>query len=228
MQKFKCTVCGYIYDESAGIPPGIKPGTKWASVPDGFLCPLCKAPKSVFVPLTETAPAVKTAVKKTTAAAASPHTEGIGKLSAGGLSAVCSNLAKGCEKQRLDAETAAFYQIADYFKAKAAAEVKKDKTLKDTLQMLNDDTANGLPAANAAAKADGDRGALRSLVWSEKVGIMTKSLTERFIEEGDAMLKDTNLYVCDICGFISFGSAPPEICPVCKVPNFRILQVERR
>ena len=56
----------------------------------------------------------------------------------------------------------------------------------------------------------------------------TKSLLERFAEEGEAMLANTRIWVCDICGFIYLGDALPEICPVCKVPNYKIIEVERR
>ena len=46
--KYEC-VCGYKYDEVAGDPEnGIEPGTKWADVPDGFLCPICGAGKDAF------------------------------------------------------------------------------------------------------------------------------------------------------------------------------------
>jgi len=49
MQCYKCSVCGYIYDESVGIPEkGIAPGTKWQDIPEGFVCPLCNAPKTAF------------------------------------------------------------------------------------------------------------------------------------------------------------------------------------
>ena len=44
---------------------------------------------------------------------------------------------------------------------------------------------------------------------------------------GFASAKNTRIYVCDICGFIYLGDKPPEICPVCKVPNFKIIQVEK-
>ena len=224
MRKFKCSVCGYVYDESAGIPgKDIAPGTKRENIPDSFTCPLCGAPKSVFKPLDETAPKPAPLSNPGSKGA---HINDIKELSAGEISAICSNLAKGCEKQRLMAEMEAFNQIAGYFKSKAA--IKKGKTLKDVLKMLDNDMAKGFPAANNAAKTDADRGALRSLVWSEKVSVMTKSLLERFAKEGDAMLENTKIYVCDICGFIYIGGAPPDICPVCKVPNYRILQVERR
>ena len=49
MRKFKCSICGYIYDESVGIPEkGITPGTKWEDLGEDFVCPLCRAPKSLF------------------------------------------------------------------------------------------------------------------------------------------------------------------------------------
>ncbi|MDD4012103.1 MAG: rubredoxin, partial [Sphaerochaetaceae bacterium] len=35
MKKYICTICGYIYDESKGIPDaGIAPGTSWDSLPE--------------------------------------------------------------------------------------------------------------------------------------------------------------------------------------------------
>ena len=47
--KYVCDLCGYIYDEAAGIPDaGIAPGTKWADVPEDWVCPLCGADKSQF------------------------------------------------------------------------------------------------------------------------------------------------------------------------------------
>jgi rubredoxin len=49
MKKWQCEVCGFIYDESVGIPEdGIAPGTKWDDVPDDWTCPDCGAPKSDF------------------------------------------------------------------------------------------------------------------------------------------------------------------------------------
>ncbi|HNX62166.1 MAG TPA: rubredoxin [Candidatus Limiplasma sp.] len=49
MKKYVCGVCGYIYDEAEGIPDdGIAPGTKWADLPEDWVCPLCGADKSEF------------------------------------------------------------------------------------------------------------------------------------------------------------------------------------
>jgi flavin reductase (DIM6/NTAB) family NADH-FMN oxidoreductase RutF/rubredoxin len=50
MQKYRCTVCGYIYDPAIGDPDsGIKPGTVFESLPDTWVCPVCGVEKSEFV-----------------------------------------------------------------------------------------------------------------------------------------------------------------------------------
>lgn len=44
-----CILCGYIYDESEGIPyEGIAPGTKWEDIPNDWMCPDCGAMKEDF------------------------------------------------------------------------------------------------------------------------------------------------------------------------------------
>ena len=49
MKQYVCSVCGYIYDEAAGIPDdGIAPGTLWDQLPEDWVCPLCGAAKSEF------------------------------------------------------------------------------------------------------------------------------------------------------------------------------------
>ena len=49
MAKYKCTVCGYIYDPAVGDPDGnIKPGTPFEDIPDDWVCPVCGASKEDF------------------------------------------------------------------------------------------------------------------------------------------------------------------------------------
>lgn len=49
MTKYRCTVCGYIYDPELGDPDGdIKPGTPFEEVPDTWVCPVCGASKDQF------------------------------------------------------------------------------------------------------------------------------------------------------------------------------------
>ncbi len=49
MDKYVCTICGYIYDPAKGDPDnGVAPGTPFASLPDSWVCPECGAEKSAF------------------------------------------------------------------------------------------------------------------------------------------------------------------------------------
>lgn len=49
MEKYVCTLCGYVYDPSAGDPDaGIKPGTPFSDLPEDWVCPLCGASKDQF------------------------------------------------------------------------------------------------------------------------------------------------------------------------------------
>jgi rubredoxin len=49
MKKYVCTICGYIYDPSAGDPEGgVKPGTDFADILDTWVCPICGAAKVMF------------------------------------------------------------------------------------------------------------------------------------------------------------------------------------
>lgn len=65
-------------------------------------------------------------------------------------------------------------------------------------------------------------------VWGEKVTRMLSSLVNRYLNEGEAMLKDTNIWVCTTCGFVYIGDTPPELCPVCKVPDWKFEKIEGR
>ncbi len=49
MDKYKCLICGYIYDPALGDPDrGVKPGTAFEALPGDWVCPECGAPKSEF------------------------------------------------------------------------------------------------------------------------------------------------------------------------------------
>lgn len=49
MDRYVCTVCGYIYDPAKGDPDsGIAPGTPFESLPDDWVCPMCGAAKDMF------------------------------------------------------------------------------------------------------------------------------------------------------------------------------------
>lgn len=49
MAKYKCIVCGYIYDPAVGDSDGgIKAGTPFEELPDNWVCPVCGASKDQF------------------------------------------------------------------------------------------------------------------------------------------------------------------------------------
>lgn len=49
MDKYVCTVCGYVYDPEKGDPDNnVQPGTSFDKLPDDWVCPVCGADKSQF------------------------------------------------------------------------------------------------------------------------------------------------------------------------------------
>jgi rubredoxin len=220
MGKYACSICGYVYDEAKGIPEaGIAPGTKWEDLPDDWVCPLCGATKEEFV---KQGDSVASAPKRP--ASTIEASTDMKELSPLEVSAICTNLARGCEKQYKPEEAALFKELAEYFKtvAKPAETPDFDKLL----ALVEKDLEEGFPNANAVAHDEADRGAKRALTWSEKVTRILRSLIGRYQKEGEAMLENTGVYVCTICGFIYIGDNPPDLCPVCKVPNWKFERIE--
>ena len=209
--KYICQICGYVYDDAKEKVP-------FEELPDDWKCPLCGAAKSDFKPEANgDEKKVVTAIEQVEA--------DLEKLSAGQLAALCSNLARGCEKQYKQEEADLFKQLADYFTAVVPA--VNDASVEKIAKELQTD-ADNYAAVRATADANADRGAARVCVWGEKVTRMLSSLVNRYLNEGEAMLKDTNIWVCTTCGFVYIGDTPPELCPVCKVPNWKFEKIEGR
>ena len=50
--KYKCKICGHIYDPEVGDPQGgIAPGTSFDDIPDDWKCPICGVTKIDFEPI---------------------------------------------------------------------------------------------------------------------------------------------------------------------------------
>ncbi len=238
MSRYKCLMCGYIYDEALGIPEAkIAPGTKFADLPADWVCPLCGSPKSMFDLIDEDpeepAPkAAKNAAKTVSAVSSDDMTsvpagydDALREMSVEEMAALCSNLSKGCEKQCLMEESAMFAKLSDYYMGKAKP--VKNASTEDLLRIINENLNENLPSAKEASENVKDRGALRIATWSGKVTAILQSLMDRYGKEGNDLLKNTNVYVCDICGFIYIGDEPPAICPICKVPSFKLVKIPR-
>ena len=173
--------------------------------PNDWKCPLCGAAKSDFK-------AEETSTEQTKSASV-PMKRSDEKLSAGQLAALCSNLARGCEKQYKPEESKLFKELADYFSA--VTPKVDDPTVEKLYEALMTDAENYA-------------GAARICVWGEKVTRMLASLVNRYLKEGEKMLEDTNIWVCTTCGFVYVGDNPPELCPVCKVPDWKFEKIEGR
>lgn len=211
--RYVCSICGYVYDDAEQKVP-------FAELPSDWTCPMCGAAKSDFAPQEE-APSVKKTVE---AASESAHEFSGGRdsdmtrLSAGQMAALCSNLARGCEKQYKAEESALFTRLAEYFDSLAPA--VDDATVNSVAERLREEIG-GYAALKATAEAAGDRGAQRVCVWGEKVTRMLSTLVERYLKDGEKMLEGTEVWVCSVCGFVYIGQNAPELCPVCKVPSWK-------
>jgi len=209
VNKYICSVCGYIFDENEGV--------MWNDLPDNWLCPLCGAGKSAFE--------IQKVQENIEVDKVLNVDESVRSLRIEEYSTLCWNLAKGCEKQYLEDEAKAFIELANYFEGQESfqADTNVEVMLNDIDNEINDTFKN----ANEVVDSVGDRGSKRALVWSEKVTRMLKSILNKYELEGDSYIENTNVYVCEICGFVYIGDEKPEICPVCKVPNFKMKEIRR-
>jgi len=49
MEKYVCTICGYVYDPAVGDEDnGVAVGTAFSAIKDEWVCPLCGAGKDAF------------------------------------------------------------------------------------------------------------------------------------------------------------------------------------
>ena len=208
--RYICQICGYVYDDSVEKVP-------FSELPDTWKCPLCGAAKTDFKPDSSDVPEKENIVLK--------MQNDLEHLTAGQLAALCSNLARGCEKQYKDKEAGQFRALADYFTS-TIPEVP-DASVDKLALMLQDDIAS-YSEIRKTADNHNDRGTARICVWGEKVTRMLSSLVERYLLEGEELLEGTDIWVCTTCGFVYIGDEPPELCPVCKVPAWKFEKIEGR
>ena len=131
--------------------------------------------------------------------------------------------------------------IAKLFRAVAAAEaiharnhLKAMEGVKSTLENLTEaqggedyEITTMYPPMIAAAEADGDKKAVRSMHFAlevEKVHYELYGTAIAAVTEG-ADLKDATMRVCPICGHTVIGDAPDN-CPVCGCAAARYTEIE--
>lgn len=209
MKKYQCTICGYIYDDA-------KEEVKFEDLPDNWTCPICDAPKTVFKEIKEETEKQEKQEKT------NEVEDDLKELSNPEIVYICSNLAKACEKEYLEEEQKLFQDLAIHY-------LNKEKTLDGNLNNIQDKIKEDLEEFEKAMKIAteyNDSGAKRVITWANKATNMMNVILNNYKEKGIDYIKNTKIWVCDICGFIYIGDVPPTVCPICKVPSLKILEVK--
>ena len=136
------------------------------------------------------------------------------------------------------ADQEGYKQVARLFRAAAEAETVHAHTHLRTLKGIGS-TADNLKAAIAGethefksmypamindAKAEDNKGALRSFEYANAVEKVHANLYQKALEKMDK-LEEADYYVCSVCGYTCEDEAPDE-CPVCKAKKKAFFKVD--
>lgn len=208
MEKWKCSICGYIHE---------------GPLPEGFTCPRCRQPASMFVkmedvPVKGDNPYAGTKTEKNLAEAFAGESQARNKYT------YFANIA---QREGYD-------QLSELFLKTARNEQEHARIWFEELGHL------GKTAENLLAAAEGE-----NFEWTDMYARMAKEAEEegfpelaaRFRRVGDiekaheeryrALLKNIEMqkvfekgeecmWECRICGHLVMGKKAPEVCPVCK------------
>ena len=211
MQKWECTVCGYIHE---------------GELPADFVCPLCGQPANVF-----------TKVEDTSSNANNPYA---GTKTEKNLWEAFAGESQARNKYTYFASVASrqgFEQIAALFLKTAENEMAHARMWFEALGEVGDTDANLLHAAEGEnhewtdmydrmAKEADEEGFHELAEQFRKVGAIEKAHEERYrallknIETASVFEKsEVKVWECRVCGHIVVGTQAPEVCPVCKRPQ---------
>ncbi|MEG1858619.1 MAG: ferritin family protein, partial [Pseudoflavonifractor sp.] len=208
MEKWRCTVCGYIHE---------------GPLPEGFTCPRCKQPASVFVKVEEEAPAgtnpyAGTKTEKNLADAFAGESQARNKYT------YFANIA---QREGYD-------QLAEIFLKTARNEQEHARVWFEELGHMGKTAQNLLAAAEGEnyewtdmydrfAKDAENEGFKDLAERFRRVAAIEKSHEERYrallhnVEMKQVFEKgEETMWECRICGHLVMGKKAPEVCPVCK------------
>lgn len=208
MNKWKCTVCGYIHEAE--------------ELPADFKCPVCKQPASVFVKLENDQPKVSkyagTQTEKNLEEAFAGESQAHTKYKY--FSAVAAN--EGYE------------QIAGLFLKTALNEKEHAEIWFKELNNLGDTAENLLAAAEGEnyewtemydgfAKTAEEEGFPELAAKFRLVASVEKRHEERYrallhnVEAKEVFSKsESKVWECRKCGYLFTGKTAPEVCPTCS------------
>ena len=209
MVKYRCTICGYIYE---------------GELPEDFVCPLCKQPASVFEKIEEEAPAESKNPYAGTKTEKSLMEAFAGESQARNKYTYFANVAS---REGYD-------QLAEIFLKTARNEQEHARVWFEELGNIGT-TAENLAAAAAGenyewtdmydrmAKEADEEGFHDLAERFRKVGAIEKAHEERYlallnnVEMQKVFEKsEETMWECRVCGHLVIGKKAPEVCPVCK------------
>ena len=214
MEKWKCSVCGYIHE---------------GPLPADFVCPICKQPASKFVKI-EDAPAPAATAKNPYAGTKTEKNlwdAFAGESQARNKYTYFASVAK----------KAGYEQIAALFLKTADNEKEHAKLWFKALGELGDTAENLLHAAEgesyewtdmyARMAREADEEGFHDLAEQFRgVAAIEKSHEERYrkllqnVESKSVFEKaGITLWECRNCGHMVLSTTAPEVCPVCKHPQ---------
>lgn len=207
MEKYRCTVCGYIHN---------------GAMPEDFVCPRCKQPKSVFVKIEEEK-ATKNPYK--------------GTKTEKNLMEAFSGESQARNKYTYFANIAmreGYDQIAELFLKTARNEQEHARIWYEELGNLSDTAENLLHAAEGEnyewtdmyagfAKDAEEEGFTELAERFRNVAKIEKAHEKRYRELRENVQKkkvfektEKTMWECRICGHLITDRSAPEVCPVCK------------
>lgn len=211
MRKWKCSVCGYIYE---------------GELPADFVCPKCKQPASAFAKAEE-----KTAENENIYA---------GTKTEKNLLEAFAGESQARNKYTFFAAVASrqgFEQIAALFLKTAENEMSHARMWFEALGGVQDTSDNLLAAAQGEnfewtdmydrmAKEADEEGFHELAEKFRAVGAIEKAHEERYrallknVETSEVFEKsDVKVWECRVCGHIVVGTNAPDVCPVCEHPQ---------
>lgn len=208
MEKYRCTVCGYIHE---------------GELPGDFKCPVCKQPASVFVKLEDEKKEASNRYKGT------KTEQNLMEAFAGESMARNKYTYFATIAQREGYE-----QLADIFYKTARNEQEHARIWFQELGELGDTAQNLLHAAEGEnyewtdmydrfAKDAEEEGFTELAERFRKVAAVEKSHEERYrkllsnVEMKQVFEKgEETMWECRVCGHLVMGKKAPEVCPVCS------------
>lgn len=206
--KYRCTICGYIHE---------------GELPEGFTCPVCHQPASVFEKIEEKSE--------------NPENKYAGTKTEKNLMEGFAGESQARNKYTyfaMIAQREGYEQLADIFLKTARNEQEHAKLWFEALGHLGTTAQNLLAAAEGEnyewtdmydrfAKDADEEGFPEMAELFRKVGAIEKSHEERYrkllhnVEMQQVFEKaEESMWECRICGHLVIGKKAPEVCPVCK------------